>query len=186
MREDSTIPSRHIALLRGINVGGHNKLPMKNLAAMFQQAGCSRVQTYIQSGNVVLQAETKLADQLPFLIRESIRQEFGLEIPIVMRSGKEIHRIVQSNPFLPQATDTKELSVGFLATKPDPSQIANLDPQRSPPDEFLVQGCEIYFRFPNGLARSKLTNAYFDSKLKTISTVRNWRPVCELAELAFG
>ena len=182
MPEESTL-NRHIALLRGINVGGHNKLPMKNLAAIFRQAGCNHVQTYIQSGNVVLQAEMNLVGRLPLIVNELIRQEFGFEIPVVIRSGAEMARVVQSNPFLAQGADPRELAVGFLAAQPDSARIANLDPHRSPPDEFVVQGSEIYLRYPHGLARSKLTNAYFDSKLKTISTFRNWRTVCRLVEL---
>ena len=183
MPEENTSLNRHIALLRGINVGGHNKLPMKKLAAIFRQAGCKQVQTYIQSGNVVLQAESNLASRLPLIVNELIRQEFGLEIPVVIRSGAEMARVLQSNPFLDQSSDSKELSVGFLAAQPDSARIASLDPHRSPPDEFVVQGREIYLRYPSGLARSKLTNAYFDSKLKTISTFRNWRTVCRLVEL---
>jgi uncharacterized protein (DUF1697 family) len=75
------------------------------------------------------------------------------------------------------------LHVAFLAATPGPSKIAALDPNRSPPDEFAVHGREIYLRLPNGVARTKLTNAHFDSKLGTTSTLRNWRTVVKLVDL---
>jgi len=76
--------------------------------------------------------------------------------------------------------------MGFLANKPSAARIRELDPARSPPDEFEVRGREIHFRCPNGVARSKLTNQYFDSKLATTSTVRNWTTVLKLIELTEG
>ncbi|MGH2489002.1 MAG: DUF1697 domain-containing protein, partial [Candidatus Limnocylindria bacterium] len=87
------------------------------------------------------------------------------------------------NPYLPKEAATSVLHVAFLAAKPRPTKVATLDPNRSPPDEFAVHGREIYLRLPHGVARSKLTNAYFDSKLGTTSTLRNWRTVVKLVEL---
>lgn len=113
-----------IALLRGVNVGGKNKLPMKDLGGMFAAAGCGAGRTYIQSGNVL-----------------------------------------------------------FLADTPSQDRIDGLDAHRSPPDAFLVRGGEIFLNCPNGVARTKLTNTYFDAKLATVSTGRNWRTVTKLLEL---
>ena len=173
-----------IALLRGINVGGRNKLPMKSLVSMFNDAGCSNVRTYIQSGNVVFEAEPALARQIPSVITASIFEHFGFNIPVVARTAGELGKIVHSNPFLRTGADERALYVAFLADLPDPTRLATLDPDRSPPDEFAVLGREIYLQCPNGLARTKLTNAYFDSKLKTTSTLRNWRTTLKLFELS--
>lgn len=173
-----------IALLRGVNVGGKNKLPMKDLAAMFVAAGCAAVVTYIQSGNIVCKARPALGKNLAAVIERAIEERFGFRVPVVLRTADELKELIDRNPFVKQGADPELLHVGFLAKAPSASQVAALDPQRSPPDEFVVLGREVYFRFPNGLARTKLTNAYFDSKLATVSTVRNWRTVLKLLELA--
>ena len=176
----------HVALLRGINVGGRNRLPMRDLTAVFTEAGCAEVTTYIQSGNVVLQADDTLALLLPTLIADEIAARFGLRVPVVMRSAAEFDAVASSNPFLELESDFTKLHVAFLADRPAPDEIESLDPNRSPGDAFSVQGREIFIHLPNGAARSKLTNAYFDSKLGTTSTARNWKTVLKLNELAGG
>lgn len=178
--------SLHIALLRGINVGGRNKLPMKDLAALFGEAGCNDVRTYIQSGNVVFEATPTLARRIPGIITASIGELFGLEIPVVTRSAHELAAIVSANPYVRDGVEEKQLHTAFLVDRPSATSIAALDPQRSPPDEFVVHNAEIYLRCPNGMARTKLTNAYFDAKLGTTSTVRNWRTTLALLEMTRG
>jgi len=175
-------PGKYIALLRGINVGGKNKLPMKQLAALFGSAGCTDVETYIQSGNVAFAASPSLAKSLPMGIATAINDAFGYNVPVVLRSAAELSRVVKANPFLNSGADHKKLQVAFLADKPKAKQIASLDPNRSPSDEFQVQGSEIFMHCPNGLGKSKLTNQYFDRQLGTMSTIRNWRTVLALLE----
>jgi uncharacterized protein (DUF1697 family) len=172
-----------VALLRGINVGGKNKLPMRDLAALFEQAGCSDVQTYIQSGNVVFDTSSR-PERLAVTVEKRIAERFSLTVPVVLRSGAELARIARANPFLGRKLDPALLHVMFLAGEPSAAGIASLDPKRSPPDEFRVVGREIYLSCPNGMARTKLTNAWFDGKLDTTSTARNWRTVLTLAEMA--
>lgn len=174
----------NVALLRGINVGGKNKLPMKDLAAMFREAGCDDVRTYIQSGNVLFRADPVLAENIPSLIRASILSSYGYRIPVVTRTAGELQDVVKANPFADTGAEADRLLVLFLADLPDPAQVEALDPNRSPGDEFAVVGREVYLHCPNGVARSKLTTSYFDSKLSTISTARNWRTVGKLLELA--
>ena len=174
----------HVALLRGINLGGKNRLPMKDLAAMFEGAGCRSVGTYIQSGNVVFEASPALARRIPTLVEKAILERFGYRIPIVTRTGGELRKVVRGNPFLRRGADAGTLHVAFLAGAPAAGKVKALDPNRSPPDAFAVRGREIYLHCPNGFARTKLTNAYFDSKLGTTSTVRNWKTVEALLELA--
>ena len=174
----------NVALLRGINVGGKNKLPMKDLSAMFREVGCSDVRTYIQSGNVVFGAGPTLAQEIPSVISELILERFGYRVPVVVRTAAELQEVAQSNPFALPGVEANKLLVLFLADRPDQTLIDGLDPNRSPGDEFVVVGREVFLHYPNGVARSKLTNAYFDSRLSTTSTGRNWRTVNKLLEMA--
>jgi uncharacterized protein (DUF1697 family) len=172
----------HVALLRGVNVGGKNKLPMKALAEIFAQSGCAQVKTFIQSGNVVFTAPASLCKGLEENVSAQIEKRFGHRPHMVLRSQQQMLEIARHNPFLEPGVDHKSLCVIFLADKPNAQQIAKLDPNRSPGDEFFVRGQDIYMRVKS-LADTKLTNAYFDSKLQTISTGRNWRTTVTLLEM---
>ncbi len=176
----------YISLLRGINVGGRHKLPMKELTAMYVEAGCEDVRTYIQSGNVVFRARKALAERIPMVIAKSIAEARGFEVPVVARTGDELEKIAHNNPFLLAGADERRVHVGFLAETPSREAVASLDGDRSPPDAFEVRGREIYLHLPNGVGRTKLTNKYFDRALGTTSTVRNWRTVLKLVQMACG
>jgi uncharacterized protein (DUF1697 family) len=174
---------KHVALLRGVNVGGRNLLPMKDLANMFVEAGCKDVRTYIQSGNVIFSAPPTALKGLPGLVTERIAQRFGYRIPVILRNSEQLGRILSGNPFLLAGETQKTLHVYFLADLPDRRAVGELDIDRSPTDSFRVSDREIYLHLPNGMARTKLTNAYFDSKLSTTSTARNWATLLKLFEL---
>lgn len=171
----------HIALLRGINVGGKNRLPMKELAPLFAELGCKDVRTYVQSGNVVYRADGPLADRVPDAISAAIADRVGLSVPVVGRTADDLHAVSEANPF-PDA-DPKRVLVAFLADAPDPARVAALDPDRSPGDAFVVRGREVYLHCPNGFGRSKLTTAWLDRKLGTTSTIRSWKTVLALVDL---
>jgi len=185
-REKPRTASFHVALLRGINVGGKNKLPMKELVEIFTDADARDVLTYIQSGNIVFRASAALARRLPAVVAKAISNRFGFEVPVVVRTAEELRRVARANPFLRAGRKEGALLVSFLASEPSPTQARALDPDRSSPDEFELRGREIYLYCPNGIGRTKLTNAYFDSKLATTSTVRNWKTVLRLVELSGG
>jgi uncharacterized protein (DUF1697 family) len=174
----------HAALLRGVNVGGANKLAMSDLRAIFESAGCSQVQTIIQSGNVVFEAPAAVAAGLASVVAAQIRRRFGIETPVILRSGAELRAIIEGNPFIRAGIDPAVLHLMCLAARPSEEHVAALDPQRSPPDEFILRGRDVYLRLPNGVARSKLTNAYFDKMLRTVGTARNWRTMTRLCEAA--
>jgi uncharacterized protein (DUF1697 family) len=171
--------ARFVALLRGINVGGKNKLPMKDLTRIFEGAGCADVRTYIQSGNVVFAAPASKG--LAGRLEAAIAEQAGLRVPVVLRSARDYLAVAEANPFLARGADEALLHVAFLSGTPEPERVARLDPSRSPPDELEVVGMQVYLHFPAGLAKSKFTNAYLDSTLKVVSTVRNWRTVQALA-----
>ncbi len=179
----------HVALLRGINVGGKNKLLMRDLAAMFSETGCDDVRTFIQSGNVVFRAGSALTRRVPDLIGEVIASRFGYRIPVVTRTAGELAAIIQANPFPGVAAEVGrlgQLHVGFLADRPEAAAVDALDPDRSPPDEFAVVGREVYSYCPQGFASTRLTTRYFESNLSTTMTARNWKTVLKLHELAGG
>ena len=173
----------YVALLRGINVGGKNLLPMLDLIALFDGAGCTNAQSYIQSGNIVFRASPAVAARIPAVIAKAVTERFGFEAPVLVRSDEDLARVAKENPFLGAGADEALLHVAFLAESPGAAQVAALDAGRSPPDEFTVRGREIYLRCPNGMARTRLTNQYFDAKLSTTSTMRNWRTVLKLLDM---
>jgi uncharacterized protein (DUF1697 family) len=173
----------HVALLRAINVGGRNALPMKDLARLCEDAGCRDVVTYIQSGNVAFHAPAALAKKLPATLARAIEAHAKIAVPVIVRDAAALTAVARENPFLKAGADPSELHVGFLADAPPAERVAALDPRRSPPDEFVVRGAEIYFRFPRGVGRSKLSVTYFDGKLATTTTLRNWRTLGALLDL---
>ncbi len=176
----------YVALLRGINLGGKNKLPMAELVALFDGAGGRDVRTYIQSGNVIFRATEARASRIPSVIAKGIADRLGFRAPVVLRKAAELRAVARGNPFLRAVADPEALHVMFLADWPAPAKVAALDPERSPPDEFHVWRREIYLRCPGGVARTKLTNDYFDTRLATTSTMRNWRTVLKLVEMTGG
>lgn len=175
---------KYVALLRGINLGGKNKLSMKELTRIFEDVGCRDVSTYIQSGNVLFSAGAALAKRVAPLIQTAIEKQLGIKIPVLIRTAAELQQVLRNNPFLRKRCETQSLHVVFLTTTPTPTHIRALDPQRSAPDQFAVVGDAIFLLLHNGVAKTKLTNTYFDTKLATTSTVRNWNTLQKLVALA--
>ena len=172
---------KYLALLRGINVGGKAILPMKELATIFAASGASEVQTLIQSGNVIFKGTD--AASIAAAVTREIAKRFGYPGRIVLRSATELRAAYQGNPFHQAGAPLDSLHVYFLADLPEPTAVKALDPERSPGDSFAVRGREVYLHLPNGMARTKLTNVYFDAKLHTISTARSWKTVAKLVEM---
>ncbi len=164
---------RTIALLRGINVGGHNKLPMAELRALCAELGFGDAKTYIQSGNVAFDAEGEVAERL----RAGIEARFGLRVPVVVRTREQVAAAMAANP-LP--VDDKMLHLIFLDRVVDGSA---LDPNRSPGDVFEVHGDVIYVRYGVASHMSKLTIGWFEKQLGCTATARNWRTVGKLLTL---
>jgi uncharacterized protein (DUF1697 family) len=132
----------------------------------------------------VYRAGAERARGVPALVEAAIAERFGYDAPVVTRTAAELAAVVRANPYPDEAEATpKSVHGGFLRDKPAARAVAELDPHRYPPDTFVVKGREIYFHFPNGLAKSKLTNPWFDSRLGTVSTMRNWRTVTTLEEM---
>lgn len=153
---------------------------MKDLSRFCTKAGCTEVQTYIQSGNVLFCADAACAKAMPAAVQAMIEKQYGFRSPLIVRTAKEMRQVVEANPFSTNEDETSPLYVGFLADRPASDAVAALDPNRSPGDAYHLIGREIFMNLGNGAAKTKLTTAYFDSKLATTSTFRNWRTVVTL------
>ncbi len=184
MASDDHPHNRHVVLLRGINVGGRNKVPMDGLREALSERGFTGVSTYIASGNVLLDAgdrdEAGLVDEMAELVKE----RFGLSIPIIARSVLDWPAILAANPFPEAATQPKFLHVSLCDRAPDPGSIAALDAEAYAPDRLEIIGRELYLWYPNGSGRSKLTGSVLERKLGVTTTARNWSTMVKLAELA--
>lgn len=174
----------YVALLRAVNVGGKNRLPMAELREALVAGGLERVSTVLQSGNILLRS-SKPGGTVATKVANTITESFGLQIGVVVRSAAELVAVAERNPFLAAGAtpDLATLHVAFLCDLPSAARVATLEVDRSPPDAFAVDGREVYLRYPNGSGRSRLTLAYLERRLGTPGTARNWRTVLRLARL---
>jgi uncharacterized protein (DUF1697 family) len=175
-----------VALLRGINVGGKAMISMQELRSSLGALGLEDVVTYVQSGNVVFRTSSGDARDLAARIEERVASDFGFGVAVLLRTPSELEAIAAENPFLSGKADPSQLHVMFLEREPRADATAQLDPARSPPDEFALRGREIYLRLPNGAGRSKLTLDYFEKRLGVRATARNWKTLMKLVELTSG
>lgn len=177
---------RHLALLRGINVGGKHLLPMKDLAAIFEAAGTTEVRTLIQSGNVVFSADGKLAARIPGLVEAAITKRFGFDAPVVVRSAAQVAAAMDASPFRNRGIAEDVVHLMFLKDKPAANRVKALGVSPFLPDDFFLDGDVVHLHLPNGVARTKLTNAWFDGRLGTVGTLRNWRTMVKLRAMLEG
>lgn len=172
-----------IALLRGINVGGHNKIPMAGLCSLCADLGWSDVQSYIQSGNLVFSANGTAA-ALEIKLERAIMEEFGFSIPVIVRAATDWPAYVKNNPF-PAASEREpnRVMLGLSKTPPKPDA-AKLLQERAANGEHIAQaGDAIWMHFKKGVAGSKLSPALFDRLVGSPVTMRNWRTVLKLEEM---
>ena len=170
----------YVALLRGINVSGRNKIAMSDLRTAFEALGHADVRTYIQSGNVVFAATANATAGLEPAIEKGIATAFGLDVAVLVRTRAELATVLKRNPF------GAEAYVTFLDVAPSRARVAELDPAQYAPDEFAVHGREVFVRCPNGYGRTKINNSFFERKLAAKATTRNWKTVTTLYERTAG
>ncbi len=175
----------HIALFRGINVGGKNALPMKELSAVLEDLGAQSVQTYIQSGNALFKSAEKDPAGLSRKIAAEIKKRRGFEPHVQLLELRDIQRAVAGNPFPEAAADPKTLHLGFLAGAPKSPGLKALEGLKSGSERFKLIGRVFYLHAPQGVGRSKLA-ANAERLLGVPMTDRNWRTVCKLLEMAEG
>ena len=175
----------HIALFRGINVGGSNVLPMKGLRSLLEQLGLEDVRTYIQSGNVVFRSKRADAAALESEIGAALRAGFGFEPQVLFLEADDMRRMVRANPFPEAESEPKSLHFGFLASVPAKPDLEALEALRIPSERFDLRGRVFHLHTPEGIGRSKLA-AQAERLLGVPMTSRNWRTVRAIMALADG
>lgn len=172
-----------IALLRGINVGGHNRLPMKDLVDCLEAAGCSDVSTYIQSGNAVFRHTGLDSAELSGRIGKIIVNAHGFEPRVLVLPVAEFEKVRAANPFPEAIDDPRTLHVAFLADRAEAADFGAMQSCAAASESFALTDSAFYLHAPDGIGRSKLA-AKVEQLLGVEATSRNWRTVSKLAELA--
>jgi uncharacterized protein (DUF1697 family) len=172
----------YVALLRGVNVGGHNRMPMPALTSLCRALGYTDVVTYIQSGNVVFGSTARSAAAVERALVTGIEKEFGLKITVLVRTKDELARVARGNPF-PKA-EPNRLHVAFLDAKPAAARVRALEAFDAAPDEVRVRGREAYLHTPRGYGNSKLSGSFIEKQLQVAATARNWNTIEKLLALA--
>jgi uncharacterized protein (DUF1697 family) len=174
----------YVAMLRGVNVGPHNRIKMPALAQLFTDLGHSGVVTYIQSGNVVFTSGSKSSTALARAIEARIARELGCDVAVLLRTKDELAKVMRANPFLREQADPARLHVTFLAEKPDAARVRAVREFDAGADELVVRGRDVYLHCPKGYGTTKLNNGFFEKRLHAVATTRNWNSVGKLLDLA--
>jgi uncharacterized protein (DUF1697 family) len=172
-----------VALLRAVNLAGHNRIGMDALKELFASLGFAGVRTYIQSGNVLFRTERTAGVRRR--IEDAFEREFGFRSDVILRTEDELRSVVARNPFAARRDlDAARIAVTFLASDPGPAARKKLLDIKIGPEELVADGCELYIYHPDGMGRSKLPVAAIGKALGVPGTSRNWRTVTKLLELA--
>lgn len=175
----------YVALFRGINVGGKNSLPMKELVAILESLDAREVKTYIQSGNVVFQSREESFPELAKRLAARIEERRGFEPRVFLLGLEELEQAMVENPFPEAESDPSHLHLGFLASVPESPDLEKLESLRKASERFHLGNRVFYLHAPEGVGRSKLA-AGAERALGVPMTDRNWRTVCKIKEMAGG
>lgn len=175
----------YIALLRGINVGGNNKIAMKLLQLMFCDLGFFNVSTYIQSGNVIFNANEVNVKQLAIQIEQKILERFGFKVPVLICTKSQLISIFNENWFINEKNiDINQLYVTLLEDIPAKKLVDNLQIKKiNTFDQWIINNTTIYLYCVNGYGNTKLNNQFFETHLQATATTRSWKTICELIKL---
>lgn len=175
----------YVAFLRGVNVGGNKTIPMAALKSLFESLGLARAKTHLNSGNVIFASKEKDRAKLSRRIGEAINAEFGFRPTIVLRNIAELKRVIAKNPFAEMAArDPRHLLLMALEGKPKAGAKAALAEAYSGAEEIAIAGADVYITYPNGIGRSKLSNALLEKHLGVAGTARNWNTLLKVLEIA--
>jgi uncharacterized protein (DUF1697 family) len=173
-----------IALLRAVNMAGHNSIKMKELSEMFAGMDHPEAKIFIQSGNVVLQSDDD-SDKLSAEIAAAIKQEFDLDIAVMIRTAGEVQELAARNPYLREENfNGSKMAVVFLNKVPSAEALKKMEEINFPPDKYCIDGKEIFIYCPNGFGRSKLSTNFFERKLNVFGTARNWKTINSILDIA--
>lgn len=177
------IRMKHVALLRGVNVGRNKQIPMARLRELMRELGFADATTVLRSGNIVFTGGRVPPERLGERIEDAIAGEFGSPVSVLIRTGTELAAIVERNPLAGTATDGSRYLVAFLSAPPPPAAVRALDPAGFAPDEFRFAGREIYLWHPNGISNSTLDKRFWNA-IPAPWTARNWNTVTKLLSMS--
>ena len=179
--------TKYLALLRGINVSGHNMIKMDALKKMLENMGFQNVETYIQSGNVFFDSEEENAAGVGFKIKQEISKVFGYDVPVIMISKTDLELCFKNNPFLKEKEcDIKKLYVAFISKELTAEAINDLKISNFKPDEATIDSNRIYIKYAIGAGKTNLDQKYIEKKLSVVATMRNWNTITKLLEMYNG
>lgn len=170
-------------LLRGVNVGGNNKVPMATLRELAVGLGYTEVATYVQSGNLVVTAKTRKPAEVEKAVADALRSELGVDVAVMVRSRDELATVIAANPMPDAVEEPSRYVVSFLAGAPDPAKADALDRDEFDPERFELGDRCVYFWHPEGVGKSVMAKAPWDKRLGVRGTGRNWRTVVTLLEM---
>lgn len=173
----------YVALFRGINVGGNNLLPMKELVAALESIGARKVRTYIQSGNAVCESAEKNPARLSTQLSTEVARRCGFEPQVHVLTLDALAKAIAENPFPEAVIAPSSLHLGFLFSSPKSPDLEKLAALKKDSERFLLAESVFYLHAPEGVGRSKLA-ANSEKLLGVPMTARNWKTVCKLMEMA--
>jgi uncharacterized protein (DUF1697 family) len=172
-------------MLRGVNVGAHNRIKMDALRELCGSLDLREARTYVQSGNVVFRTKERNLRTLAKKIHSGIETTFGFRPEVILRTAPEMRDVIARNPFKDMKDiEPGKLLVDFLSTEPDPEACTRVRAIKTDPEKLHIEGREMYIYFPNGAGRSKLSWPALEKILKTPGTARNWNSVTKLLAMA--
>lgn len=171
-------------MLRGVNVGGHHKIKMDALRALYESLKFEEPRTYVQSGNVIFRTREKNSYALEKKIQNAIEQEFGFRPEVILRTTEELRGAVAALPFAGRNLEPGKILVTFLAGDPGPQAGESLRLLKDYPEELHLRGRELYIYFPDGAGKSKLPWSKVEKLFQTTGTARNWNSVTKMLAMA--
>ncbi len=178
----------YIALLRGINVSGQKKIKMADLKAMFEKIGFTSVVTYIQSGNIIFKSDVTSVKEISNMIKSGIFDHFAYDVPVLVLTLEVLENIYNDNPYADllqqQILEGKKMYFTLLSSLPDMAQIDDINKYCGEDEDFTITDEVVYFYAANGYGKTKLSNNFFEKKLKCTATTRNLKTVIKLLELS--
>lgn len=174
-----------ISMLRGVNVGPHQRIKMDALRALYESLKLDNVRTFIQSGNIIFRSKEKNLPALAKKIQTAIGGEFGFRPEVILRTTDELRQAIAASPFAKRRdVEPAKLLITFLVAEPGPEARSNLLGLKSHPEELHLKGRELYIYFPNGMGKTKLPWSSVEKLLKTTGTARNLNSAVKMLAIA--
>jgi len=175
---------RHLALLRGINVSGHNMIKMEDLKNLLEGMGFVNVRTYIQTGNVFVDSDEELGPTVGFKIKQEIFKAWGYDVPIIVITRDDLDACLKNTPYLKEKeVDTKKLYFTFISKELNENAIHDLKMSQVKPDEAVIDKNRIYIKYAVGAGKTRFDQKYIEKKLNVTATMRNLNTVTKLLEM---